>query len=229
MSFSRGPKIVTDGLVLALDAANLKSYPGSGTTWSDLSGNGNDGTLVNGPTFDSGNNGSIVFDGMNDYVRSTNDGLSFSTNNTTLSMWVKIKGAGDQSFNRFLDIRPNSGGNLIYFFWDEDDARYGFGNATSFSSAIITGADPILNTWQNWVGVHDYDNNITQFYVNSQLLVSGNQITSLQNSSYSIAIRQDTISDESYIDVASVRVYDKVLTQEEILQNYNATKSRFGL
>ena len=63
MAFSRGPSIVTNGLVLALDAANHKSYPGSGTTWFDLSGNSHDGTLTGGPTFNSDNGGSIVFDG----------------------------------------------------------------------------------------------------------------------------------------------------------------------
>ena len=69
MGFSRGPKIVTDGLVLCLDAANKKSYPGSGTTWTDLSGQGNNGTLANmSTTLDSGNGGSLVFDGVNDFV-----------------------------------------------------------------------------------------------------------------------------------------------------------------
>ena len=67
MAFSYSPKIVTDGLVFAVDAANKKSYPGSGTTWTDLAGS-NDGTLTNGPTFDSGNGGSIVFDGSDDYI-----------------------------------------------------------------------------------------------------------------------------------------------------------------
>jgi hypothetical protein len=64
MSVIGGPDIITDGLVLYLDAANTKSYIGSGTTWKDLSRNSNDGTLTNGPTFDSGNSGSIVFDGV---------------------------------------------------------------------------------------------------------------------------------------------------------------------
>ena len=67
MAFNYSPKIVTDGLVFAVDAANKKSYPGSGTTWTDLAGS-NDGTLTNGPTFDSGDGGSIVFDGTDDYV-----------------------------------------------------------------------------------------------------------------------------------------------------------------
>jgi hypothetical protein len=70
-------KIVTSGLVLALDAADKNSYPGSGTTWTDLSGNGNNGTLVNGPTFSSANGGSIVFDGVDDYV-------TCGTNSSTL-------------------------------------------------------------------------------------------------------------------------------------------------
>jgi len=68
MGIARGPKIVTSGLVLALDAADKLSYRGSGTTWRDLSGNNNTGTLTNGPTFNAGNLGSIVFDGTNDYV-----------------------------------------------------------------------------------------------------------------------------------------------------------------
>ena len=66
MALSHSPKIVTDGLVLCLDAGDRKSYSGSGTTWTDRSGEGNNGTLVNGPTFDSGNGGSIYFDGGND-------------------------------------------------------------------------------------------------------------------------------------------------------------------
>ncbi len=67
MAFFYSPNVVTDGLVFAVDAANKKSYPGSGTTWTDLAGS-NNGALTNGPTFDSGNNGNIVFDGSNDYV-----------------------------------------------------------------------------------------------------------------------------------------------------------------
>jgi hypothetical protein len=73
MSIGYGPRVVTDGLVLALDAADTNSYPGSGTTWNDLSGNGNTGTLTNGPTYSSDNGGSIVFDGTNDYVPLVNN------------------------------------------------------------------------------------------------------------------------------------------------------------
>ena len=68
MAFNYSPNIITDGLVLYLDAANTKSYPGSGTTWRDLSKSQLNGTLTNGPTFNSSNGGSIVFDGVDDYV-----------------------------------------------------------------------------------------------------------------------------------------------------------------
>jgi hypothetical protein len=67
MALSHSPSIVTDGLVLCLDAGNPKSYPGSGTTWTDLSGNGNNGTLVNGVGYSGDNLGSLSFDGVNDY------------------------------------------------------------------------------------------------------------------------------------------------------------------
>jgi len=72
MGAAAGPDIVEDGLVLCLDAANPKSYPGSGNTWTDLRGNGNDGTLVNGVGYDSANNGSMVFDGVDDSIQSSN-------------------------------------------------------------------------------------------------------------------------------------------------------------
>ena len=67
MSYSNGPTIVTDGLVLALDAGDRNSYPGSGTTWNDLAGS-NNLTLYNSPSFSSNNGGHFLFDGANDYM-----------------------------------------------------------------------------------------------------------------------------------------------------------------
>jgi hypothetical protein len=86
MALAHSPSIVTSGLVLCLDAANPKSYPGSGTTWTDLSGNGNNGTLVNGPTYSSVNGGSIVFDGSNDYISTA---YSIGTvSQQSISCWI---------------------------------------------------------------------------------------------------------------------------------------------
>jgi hypothetical protein len=85
-----GPNIITDGLVLALDAGSKKSYSGSGTTWKDLSGNGNNGTLVNGPTFDSGNGGSIVFDGFNDLTTVVGAGKTNYSQSFSMGTWFYI-------------------------------------------------------------------------------------------------------------------------------------------
>ena len=77
MGLSHSPRIVTDGLVLCLDAANSRSYPKTGTTWTDRSTSGNNGTLTNGPTFDTNNGGSIVFDGSNDSVVTSDFDLDY--------------------------------------------------------------------------------------------------------------------------------------------------------
>ena len=88
MSTKYSPQIVTSGLVLALDAANKVSYPGTGTTWYDLSGNGNTGTITNGPTFSNVNLGTIVFDGTNDYVSIPSTSNFNNGNNITVEAWV---------------------------------------------------------------------------------------------------------------------------------------------
>ncbi len=89
MGLAHSPRTVTDGLVLALDAGNTKSYPGSGTAWTDLIGS-NNGTLTNGPTYNSDNGGSIVFDGTNDYVTISDDSdFTFGTGDLTVEAWFK--------------------------------------------------------------------------------------------------------------------------------------------
>ena len=100
MAVGYNPKIVTDNLILALDAANIKSYPGSGTTWTDLSGKGNNGTLVNGPTFNSGNSGSIEFDGTNDSISlGPQINSDITETDITVSFWTYLDTtSGDKSF-----------------------------------------------------------------------------------------------------------------------------------
>ena len=107
MAISYNPRIVTDGLVLALDAGNPKSYPGSGTTWTDLSGNGNNGTLTNGPTYSSANGGSIVFDGVDDYAEITDSSNNFDLGgiDATLEFWIYIPSTSG------ADVIIGKGGN----------------------------------------------------------------------------------------------------------------------
>ena len=97
MAFFRGANVVTDGLVLALDAANTKSYPGSGTTWRDMSGNNITGSLTNGPTFNSANGGSIVFDGTNDSVIMA-DNSALNTQTPSVEVWIKTNATNQNGF-----------------------------------------------------------------------------------------------------------------------------------
>ena len=98
MAFFRGPNVVTNGLVLALDAANTKSYVSGSTTWNDLSGNNNSGSLVNGPTFNSANLGSIVFDGVDDYINCGNSSTLNITETFTISLWINSTRNNIQSY-----------------------------------------------------------------------------------------------------------------------------------
>jgi hypothetical protein len=114
VALSHSPSIVTNGLVLCLDAANTKSYPGSGTTWTDLSGRGNNGTLVNGVGYNSGNLGSLVFDGVDDYVIT-----STITSYKSLNMWVYLNSKDAY----LLDARNGSPSG--YFWFPGGDANFG--------------------------------------------------------------------------------------------------------
>ena len=111
MSRKNGPSIATNGLVLYLDAANRQSYVSGSTSWNDISNNGNTGTLTNGPTFNSGSGGSIIFDGTNDYITLPN-GLLSGTGDFTVNQWIKtdVTETGGTTFGNY----PS--GNLQVFF-----------------------------------------------------------------------------------------------------------------
>ena len=114
MGLSHSPKIVTNGLVLCLDAGNTKSYPGSGTAWNNLSSTSNNGTLTNGPTYDSTNGGSLIFDGTNDYIQSG----SFSnllTADITVETWIYLT-AASSDWVRIIGTGGN-GGNRTFGLW----------------------------------------------------------------------------------------------------------------
>jgi hypothetical protein len=142
MSYTNGPKIVTNGLVLCLDAANRKSYPGSGTTWNDLSGNGNVATLVNGVGYNSNNGGSLTFDGVDDYAIT-----STITNYKSLNMWVYL----DSKFAYLLDARTGSPNGYFWFpgldanFGPDWDQFYVNGQSVSLSLSNIP-----TNVWFNF-------------------------------------------------------------------------------
>ena len=232
MGTSYNPRIVTDGLVLCLDAANKRSYPGAGTTWTDLTANKNNGTLTNGPTFDSANAGSIVFDGTNDYVACVQ---SFSRNQTqlTISSWVKfnnfttsraiyVETKNDVSSRIDLAVTSSQG---IRFAGRDDDSD-------SFTQFAIS-ATSLINTdvWYNIVGVYDPLNTNNNVYLNSVNVTSvslnlGDGFPDTTSATQRIG---NNGPNTSYMNgnIALVQIYNRALTPDEIRQNYLATKGRY--
>jgi prepilin-type processing-associated H-X9-DG protein len=214
-----GPNIVESGLVLSLDATNTKSYPGSGTTWFDKSGNGNNGTLANGPTFSSANGGSIVFDGTDDVISTTL--VQTFVNELTVETWYRgTKSTRNHLWNFYgsnLHCNFNDTGRTLWVYWEGGGTP-----AIRFTSPNFTDGN-IKHL------VFRHSGSVNQVYLDGQLLVpqetAGTQtFTGVGGSGYDLA-STGPFSGNIYTN----RVYNKALTAAEILQNYNATKSRFGL
>ena len=224
MAVGYNPRVVTDGLVLALDAGNTKSYPGSGSTWSDLSGNSNSGTLTNGPTFNSDNNGSIVFDGSNDAVSISDSSSIDVTPTVTISSWINPSGFGggnfgriidsQDSYNFFLDNTTSTGTNAIRY-WPNT------GDALSVNNVVT------LNEWANFTVVHSGSNVV--IYKNGISIGTSGSFSTLPSTSSTILIgNRDDNARGFEGKISQVLVYDTALTAAEVLQNYNATKGRYA-
>jgi hypothetical protein len=223
MAILGGPDIVTDGLVLCLDAANSKSYSGSGTVWTDLSGNNNTGTVVNDPIFNSASRGVFSFDGTNDHITIADSASLDVGNFITANVWIYptisnfgvILGKLTSDFSLGWEL-TNSNGSL------RSTLRP---STTQFN--IIAGLLGI-NTW--YMVTMTFDNSTLRLYINglqTGSTSSGGPVTLNSNESLTIARRNQG----NYFNgnIACVQIYNRVLFQSEILQNYNAIKGRFGL
>jgi hypothetical protein len=249
----RGPNIVRDGLVLYLDAGSPNSYQGIGTIWKDISKvNQNNGTLINGPTFNSGNNGSIVFDGTNDYVNlGDSDLFSFTSGGGvdlpfTIGCWVRLNAYGSGAALYFILLsksryllpggwtrewifgHTNSSGILVTLFVND------------FNSIGKTVGSPLsLNTWNYCVCTYNGNETVggLSIYINGILQSTSNitagTYTGMSNTTVPVEIgrQNNTGGDSGYLNgnISSVQLYNRALTPSEVLQNYNATKGRFGL
>jgi hypothetical protein len=212
MSFSFGNKIITDGLVSYLDAANPTSYPRSGTTWYDLSSRSSNGTLVNGPTFNANNAGSLLFDGVNEHVSFTSDILSPSTE-LTFDCWFKLDPTESNAFLISSDTLK------LYL---EASNRW-YINPSFTTSKSFTW---IFNSNWNNIIVTANSSTVTG-YINgtAATITTGGALGSQTNT---VIGGRDS---DSYLsgNIAAVKIYSKVLSQSEVTQNYNALKGRFGL
>lgn len=215
MGVSRGGKIVTDGLVLCLDAASKRSYPGTGTTWTDLSTSGNNGTLTNGPTFSSANGGSLVFDGTNDYISNN------YTNSAehTISIIFKIISFSSSDM-RLLGAYSGGTGQLTAG-WLNSTFRIWVSstwNNTSFVSSV--------DTVYHLTITHDSSNNNT-IYVDG---IYEDTIINKQSYFDNIAFGSPfllTYGSHFNGNIYNISLYNRALSEEEIKQNYNSTRGRF--
>jgi hypothetical protein len=218
-----GVNIVKDGLVLYLDAANSISYVSGSTTWNDLSRNGNNGTLTNGPTFSSARGGAIVFDGTNDYVTmGAKEDFNFDTGNFTVGCWFKSSqdkqyaGLVGKSFDAYGWSLQLSSGKI---------------RQTYTPSEIISPLSYNDNNWHYAIMVCQSLSQNMYMYVDGMLIGS----TSMPSSSTPPINAPLWIGGWGNIlfvlncNIAQTSIYNRALTSQEVLQNYNATKGRYGL
>jgi hypothetical protein len=232
--------IIDDGLVLYLDAGNSASYSGSGTTWTDLSGNDNTGTLTNGPTYSSANGGSLSFDGNNDYVSFNTS--SFPSGATSFSVNCFIKWSGNGTFtNDVIFSYGRDGFNNDVTVWVNNSgfAELQFGSDTgkvSSTTLISTGV------WYNICAT--YDKTQTKIYLNSVLegttnYSNGNIIldNNVNGNTGAIGAKISGFgpitSPQRYGtfngNIPLVQLYNRALSATEIQQNFNSVRSRFGI
>jgi Concanavalin A-like lectin/glucanases superfamily len=222
-----GVNIVTNGLVLYLDASNTKSYVSGSTTWNDVSRSENNGTLTNGPTFNSGNGGSIVFDGSNQYV---SIGVNSITGSSafTLCGWLNVKTHSNYGIALFMGTASTSQSAFIGYV---RTAQVGTTNSiggglfgVNYGSGILqnTGFHYVCLTYNGGAG------GIMVVYVDGINRVSGTTTANIGTTS----LRMGSSNTGTFIyngNIAQSSIYNRALSASEVLQNYNATKSRFGL
>jgi len=229
MSYANGPKIVTDGLVLCLDAGNSKSYPGTGTTWYDLSGNGNDLTLINGPTFTSSNGGGFIFDGVNDYAyRNIAD---CSSNFKSMSKWTAFVAMRHYETNTnwhqimgFTDTQ-----NFIDYWYRASTKYFHYNGGGGHDYTAVNLNNSGFSVWCHSI---ETGTNNSKFYRNGVLGDSYTPSylnTVATTNGFSIAKAPENSLYHSNMLVSTVYIYNRVLTANEVQQNYNALKGRYGL
>ena len=239
MSLSHSPKIVTNGLVLCLDAADKKSYPGTGTLWTDRSGNISNGTLVNGVGYNSANAGYLTFNGSNHYS-SLSTVSNIHNQNFTISIWIypNIQSAQivsiidfDHSTSPFqgwtVQSEDATTNRNFYLAWYD---------GTQFQPAGLLGAGRGIqinsSVWQNIV----YSKNgisLLAYKNNSQVYAStaGTATVSyLSNRNINIGRTVNTQQSRYFNgNIAQVSIYNRALSPQEITQNFNATRGRYGI
>ena len=217
------PRIVTDGLALCLDAGNTKSYPGSGTAWTDLSGNIRNGTLTNGPTYSSANGGSIVFDGTDDFVQCSG---SLTVTAATFVTWIKRNG-NQGTYDGILFSRgTNTTGmnffssNQLGYHWNDSNSTYNWNSGLTVPNL----------TWC-MIAVSVTNTSATAYLCQTSGITSATNIVNHSSSVLNdIKLARDDAGGRFFNgNISIAMIYNKALTAGEIRQNFNATRGRYGI
>jgi hypothetical protein len=227
MAFNYSPKITTEGLVLYLDAANQYSYVSGSTSWRDISRGGNNGTLTNGPTYSSANGGSIVFDGTNDEITFSGSNFGALTAFTICGFVKPTLGGGTTG-----TIANNSNTSAPFGWHCRFETSRGVGFWIGDSGGGVTHYDGVSlndNQW-NFFAVTLNSTTITH-YKNG---IANNTYSGTFNSfiTNNAPFRMCKWEGGSYYysgSISTFSYYNRALSATEVLQNYNATKTRFGL
>jgi hypothetical protein len=232
MSSSASPDIVTNGLVLCLDAADKKSYPGSGTTWFDRSGNRNNGTLIGGAGYNSANAGSVTFDGVDDQIE-----ISPIVLTSRYTITQTLIGGASSNPHGYMPIGGglfSNGGDYRGYIWfyntDGVNSKVFFRQDGEADGCDFLNITPSLT--QGIIFQYTLVKNLTNvsFYINSNLVGTG-----AANSAINFTIRR---LGHSYSinnvyrmnrNLHNTSIYNRALSPQEIKQNFNATKSRFNI
>jgi len=222
MAVGYNPRVVTDGLVLALDAGNTKSYPGSGTSWTDLSGNGNNGTLENDVGYDAADGGSLSFDGVDDYATTGNILVPTSSSSYTVSVWC-YRNRNNVGYEELLSQWTSANVNQSFFFgFDNSYVRF----TDNWNNIVVSGAGN-TGVWMNLVGVYTTSN--AYIFLNGNLSATRGSGFSYYGTGAFVMGRQGELDSEYFSgNIAQVSIYNRALTAQEVLQNYNALKGRYA-
>jgi hypothetical protein len=232
-----GAPIVTSGLIMSFDGGNLVSYPVTGTSIYDLSVSAYSGTLVNGPTYSVSGGGSLLYDGSNDYVTLPSSLSSLSgTSGASLSMWIKLDSGSNTSGQAGLiqlSSYNNSNGNLYFF---TDASRVGGIWLDIFrTDRVFTGDwQPTFNgtNWHNLTVTCQSGSNGWKMYLNENLAfqTTGPSVVSVDVSLFGgFRLGQNSTSRQLKGRIAICNIYNRVLSTNEVVQNFNAYRNRFGL
>ena len=232
---SQPSPVLTGGLVLNLDAANLTSYSGTGSTWTDISGASNNMSLFNGVSFDSSNQNSILFDGVNDYVgknTAINTGQDF-----TISVWMYATLLGNTRTSLVANSYNYSSGNGWFFCTDAGGTNNSFflsiGN--DYPVKVSSSNSISLNTWNYLTAVVKSGGRYIDLYKNGILISGattdlGASTINYNYANFSIGFRDPAgTTDPFHGNIGSTQIYNRILTADEVLQNFNTTKLRYGL